>query len=73
MVALKFNQLDKDSQELASSRLSICDSCEMRLGAICDPSKVAPHAITGNLTRGCGCSLAAKTLVTKAKCPLGKW
>ena len=73
MVAKKFNQLDQDSQDLASSRLCICDSCEMRLGSICDPTKVAPHAITGNLTRGCGCSLAAKTLVKGARCPLGKW
>jgi hypothetical protein len=73
LVADKFDRLDEETKQVASKRMSICDSCELRLGSICNPSKVAPHTVTGNLVKGCGCNLPAKTLATKTVCPRGLW
>ena len=50
----------RTSDEIANSRLDICNSC--------------PHLI--QLTKQCkkcGCFMAAKTKYEAAKCPIGKW
>ncbi len=69
----RFNQLDQDTKRISEQRLVLCNLCDIRLNATCDPKKVAPHVITGELKRGCGCNIAAKTMAKNAKCPLGKW
>lgn len=69
----KFNTLDPQLKALSEKRLNQCNECGLRSGSVCDPTKVAPHTVTGNLTRGCGCNLSAKTLSPRSKCPLGKW
>ena len=73
LVADKFNQLDQESKDLAASRMQHCNTCELRLGSICDPTRVAANVRTGNLVKGCGCNLPAKTLATKSSCPMSKW
>lgn len=61
-------------KEVAQHRVQICNSCEMLTSAkICSPIKKAPHAITGELTRGCGCNVGAKVFAKGSSCPLGKW
>lgn len=42
-------------------------------GYVCDNKKVAPHVITGEMTKGCGCYLPAKIRSNEGGCPLGKW
>jgi hypothetical protein len=69
----KFDMLDSDTQELASKRLTFCDSCHMRDGNSCSTSKSGYHIITKQLTYGCGCNISAKTLSKGSQCPLGKW
>lgn len=44
--------------DLASSRMEICNGCEFRKGEKC---------------RACGCFLALKTSLTTETCPKGKW
>lgn len=68
-----FNQLDTDLKKMSEERLNICDSCDIRLGSVCDPRKMGTHIETGHLKRGCGCNIAAKTMNVNSKCPLGKW
>jgi len=50
----------KASEELASERMSICNSCPELIKA------------TSTCTK-CGCWMTAKTKYEEAKCPLGKW
>lgn len=72
LIKSHFDNLDNDTKKLSEERLSICDSCDIRLGSICNPSKVGKH-VDGRIKRGCGCNIAAKSMVKHAKCPLGKW
>jgi len=67
-----FNELDAEAKNLSESRLSICNNCDIRLGNICNPSKVGKH-VDGSIRRGCGCNIAAKSMSKKSRCPLGKW
>jgi hypothetical protein len=48
------------SAEVASSRISICESCEKWL------------SVTRQCKR-CGCFMDLKTKLPHAACPLGKW
>ena len=73
LIKSHFDNLDNDTKKLSEERLSICDSCDIRLGSICNPSKTGIHVKTGNLRKGCGCNIAAKSMVKHAQCPLGKW
>lgn len=73
--------LDKDISEV---RLDICKSCPLRkitlLGPICN-SKLWYNPVTRDRSsvkkdgyvNGCGCRLNAKTRLSAAECPLGKW
>lgn len=65
--------LDTETQLLASNRLTICDGCVIRSGSSCDPNKWERHWVSGELSRGCGCNIAAKTLSPSSQCPIGKW
>ena len=48
------------SEEVAESRISICNAC--------------PELISMTQTcKKCGCFMAIKTKMQAAKCPLGKW
>lgn len=64
---------DPEVEQLAESRLKICEVCEVRTGFICDPLKKGLHVETGKVTNGCGCPLASKTRSVNSTCPLGKW
>ena len=72
LIKANFDKLDDSVKKLSEERLNICDSCDIRLGSICNPSKVGRH-VDGSIKRGCGCNIAAKSMVKHAKCPLGKW
>ena len=69
----QFNTLDPEVKDISQRRLKLCDSCHMRTGHACDPSKTGIHVLTGEEVRGCGCHIAAKSMVLDAKCPMGKW
>lgn len=68
-----FNKLDHDIKKISEERLFVCNDCDIRLGNVCDPRKIGNHVLTGELKRGCGCNIAAKSLAKNSKCPLGKW
>lgn len=68
-----FGQLDDQVKKISQERLNICDSCDIRLGFVCNPKKMGRHETTGKLAKGCGCNIAAKSMNLKSKCPLGKW
>jgi len=53
--------------------MKICDDCTLRIGGTCSPKKTGKHVETGEITKGCGCGLAAKTLSPTSHCPLAKW
>lgn len=48
------------TEEMAASRMSICNSCPelIKLSTQC---------------KKCGCFMALKTKIEAAKCPIGKW
>jgi len=50
------------NSELSKTRISICNTCDVRSGVICNKNK-----------GGCGCVLPAKVRTHNAKCPKGKW
>jgi hypothetical protein len=68
-----FGKLNEEQKALSKKRLSICDTCQIRSGNICNPKRMERHIETGALSRGCGCNIAAKSMVKHAKCPVGKW
>ncbi len=68
-----FNILPDDLKEMSAKRLQHCDICEIRTNKSCDPWKEGKHVVTGEIVRGCGCNIAAKSMVPEAECPMGKW
>lgn len=73
LVKSHFVELDPELKAQSTNRLLICNSCDMRNGGTCSPSKIGIHVVTGLEVRGCGCRLAAKALSPGSVCPLGKW
>lgn len=73
LVKDEFNMLDSEIKEIASERMLICNSCDIRNGRSCSPERYGIHKKTGKLTNGCGCRIDAKTLSPNSECPLGKW
>ena len=73
LVKSHFVELAPELKAQSSNRLLICNSCDMRNGGTCNPSKTGKHVVTGQEVRGCGCRLAAKALSPGSICPLGKW
>ena len=50
----------KANDELAESRMAICQACPELFKATTQCKK-------------CGCFMAAKSMLANAKCPVGKW
>jgi hypothetical protein len=50
----------RSQEDLVNSRLEICRACEF----------FRPKTET---CRKCGCFMKLKTMLEKAKCPIGKW
>jgi hypothetical protein len=73
LVKNTFGILDEQTKLIAQNRLFHCDNCKIRTINTCDPNKIIEHVKTGELVRGCGCNIAAKTLSRKSQCPAGKW
>lgn len=73
LVKSHFVELKPELKAQSANRLLICNSCDMRNGGTCNPSKTGIHVKTGQEVRGCGCRLAAKALSPGSVCPLGKW
>ncbi len=73
LVKDKLKLLQPSLKEMAKHRMLICNICELRSFAICNPTKSGINVITGEIRKGCGCGLPAKTLSPSSKCPLDKW
>lgn len=55
-----FNGSERSPEDLAAHRLEICRGCEFFR--------------KGNQTcKKCGCFMKLKSVIAKAKCPVGKW
>ena len=63
----------KVTEEIAKLRLLVCDTCDLRLGQICNPAKSGLNELTGETKFGCGCVIPAKVLSLDSMCPLNKW
>lgn len=68
-----FGALDSETKEMSRLRLLECNSCYMRSGNTCDPRKQMKNNITGEIARGCGCNISAKSMSPASVCPLSKW
>lgn len=68
-----FVELDPELKAEGQKRLEICNPCDMRNGGTCSTGRKGKHVVTGIMTSGCGCRLAAKALSPGSVCPLGKW
>jgi len=68
-----FGMLDDETKALSEKRLLHCNTCYMRTGNTCDPRKSMTNNITGEVARGCGCNISAKSMSPSSKCPLYKW
>lgn len=77
------NELLNINEKLSKSRLQICYRCPLyskKLGGICN-SRLWLNPNTGDVSmnrkegyiRGCNCRMLAKTRLSNAKCPVGKW
>lgn len=79
----EFNLLPKDIKNISEKRLLICNTCPLRVDNSCSSRKKGKVVKTfiynqkirnqGELHKGCGCNLAAKTKSLLSDCPLGKW
>ena len=79
-----FNKTFNKKEDLFKSRMDICRKCPLLkidkiFGEICNPNlyinnedKTSKHHLKGYV-KGCGCVLASKTRVDKAKCIINKW
>ena len=68
-----FGVLDKETKEMSEKRLFLCNTCYMRSGNTCDPRKQMKNNQTGEVVRGCGCNISAKSMSPHSACPLEKW
>lgn len=68
-----FGVLDEETKEMSKKRMLICNTCYMRTGNTCDPRKSMKNNITGEIARGCGCNISAKSMSPASKCPLDRW
>lgn len=60
MVQESMGMLPASKAHVATERMKICITC-------------AEFDVDNTKCKSCGCFLQAKTLVEKAKCPIGKW
>ena len=73
LVKQKFGLVDAQTEEIAKLRLLVCDTCDLRLGQICNPAKTGLDVLTNETKSGCGCVIPAKVLSLDSSCPLNKW
>lgn len=77
------NELFNINEDISKNRLKICYSCPLysrKYGGICN-DKLWLNVNTGDVSmdkkpgykHGCGCRLLAKTRLSNAVCPVGKW
>ena len=82
----KFGLLNNpELKNISEKRLLICDKCSLRDNNTCSRNKTGfvektfryldekEDRLKGQLVKGCGCSLSAKSLCNTCQCPLGKW
>ena len=69
----KFDELDEELLELSKKRILVCHECSLFKNNKCDKSNMISHIKTGEMVRGCGCVLPAKTMCRECECPAGKW
>jgi hypothetical protein len=69
----RFDSLEPNVKTLSENRLKLCHVCDIRTGHACDPKKSGRNVKTGDIANGCGCHIAAKSMVPDARCPMGKW
>ena len=68
-----FDALDPEIKKISEMRLERCDKCRVREGKACSRNKNDIHILTGEVTSGCGCQIAQKSMSLSSSCPLGKW
>lgn len=66
------NLLDEKTKNLGQSRMSICLTCPVRTGNVCDKGKSGKNQL-GFPFRGCNCRIDKKTLCKECTCPGGRW
>lgn len=80
----KFGLLNNPELKAKSEkRLLICDKCFLRDNNTCSRNRTGfvektfkymdEDRIKGQVFKGCGCNLAAKSLCDDCQCPLNKW
>lgn len=78
------NELLGLNKNISKTRLAICEKCPLYKQTIAGPlcnNKIWIDIKTGDISltnkqgykRGCGCRLLAKTTLSYASCPIGKW
>lgn len=81
----EFGLLEPELKIKSEKRLTICDTCPLRDNNTCSRNRTSfvvetfrygseqVDRMKGQLVKGCGCSLSAKSLCNDCQCPLGKW
>jgi len=80
----KFGLLNNpELKNISEKRLLTCDKCSLRDNNTCSRNRtdfvvetfryMDEDRIKGQVFKGCGCSLSAKSLCNTCQCPLGKW
>lgn len=77
--------LSPEKKLISEKRLVCCDTCTMRIDNTCSRKKeslvvkdfyykvLEKNRKKGQLVKGCGCNLSAKSMCEDCQCPLGKW
>jgi len=68
-----FGVLDEETKAMSTARMLHCNTCYMRTGNTCDPRKSMKNSVTGEIAKGCGCNISAKSMSPGSRCPLDKW
>jgi hypothetical protein len=81
----KFGLLEPELKIKSEKRLLICDTCPIRNNDTCSKKRTGEvvesftylvkkeDRVKGQIVKGCGCSLSAKSMCENCQCPLGKW
>ncbi len=69
----QYSKIDPPRHEMSVKRLLICEDCPIRTMDFCNPFRRRKHKDKDEIIRGCGCKLAAKTLLEEEHCPAGEW
>jgi hypothetical protein len=69
----KMHMLSEEVSIRALDRMNLCNDCHMRIDNTCSTSREGQDVLTGEIKKGCGCNLSAKTLADESACPLSKW